>query len=176
MKRLTLIALALSMTTACASKDGTWLLFTTLTANSAYEDDPDIGVEYRVLSTMASTKEGTLVMNYDGVLMTGAAGEKDAFEVGMEAGTDYSGEDCATAIVKTDWECKGLFTKDGGLEATVTRADKMVVADCPNFGDDRDETDTRSWKVTGVRVNANDNAHLGDANWGYIPPSPISVY
>ena len=176
MKKLALAAIALAAATGCASQDGTWILFTTLTEHSAYPDSPAIGVEYRVLGTVSSTKEGTLIMTYDGVLMTGEPGEKDAFDVGMEAGTDYSGEDCSTAVQKTDWECKGLFTGDGGLEATVTKTDKVVVAGCDKFGDDRDESATQKWDVTGVRVNAQDGAHLGDANWGYVPSSPISVY
>ena len=171
MKKLTLAAFAVAALTGCVNGkyDGTYILFSTLTKNTANPDDDDIGKEERSLGTIASTSEGTLVMDWGGILMVGEMGEKKSFSVQRESGTDSSGEGCATKVDKTTITCDGLFTKDGGVTATLAMIDKLTIQDCDGW-DDTDETFEYEWDLTAVQINANDGSHLGDdANWGYAP-------
>lgn len=171
MNRLILSILAVGLTTGCVatSNDGTYIIFYTLTKNTANPDSTDIGVEDRSLGTVATTSQGTLVMDWGGSLMTGERGASKSFSVGQENGTDTSGEDCTTKVDKNSLTCDGLFTKDGGITATVQLVDKLTIVDCDGW-DDTDETFEYEWELTGVMINANDGSHLGDdANWGYTP-------
>jgi len=171
MNRILILALGVGLTTGCTvtAYDGTYLVFSTMVTNTANPDDPNIGKEERTLGTVATTKEGTLVMNWDGVLMIGEMGDKKSFSVGRESGTDYSGEGCSVRVSKEDIECDGLFTKDGGITADVKYTDKLTINGCDGW-DDTDETYEWKWELTGVQINANDGSHLGDdANWGYTP-------
>ncbi|HJN73732.1 MAG TPA: hypothetical protein QGF58_07355 [Myxococcota bacterium] len=171
MKRLTLAILAVGLTTGCTvtKYDGTYIIFHTLTKNTVDPDDTDIGKEERGLATIATTTEGTLVMDWGGVVMVGEMGDKKAFSVEREVGLDTSDEDCATRVDKQTISADGLFTKDGGVTATIDDLAKYTVKDC-DPQDDVDETWEYSWDLTGVQINANDGNHLGDdANWGYAP-------
>ena len=168
MRRALLLVLVLLPLTGCVSRyDGSWLLIFTMVEDSENDDNPYIGVEQQVMTSIYHTNQQAVVNMANMTLIgTQQGGQLDVANT-WEA--DYNGENCDTFRQTRNQTLTATFSNDLGVEGESEMSEGQTVSGCPPM-DDTDEMHKFVYEVTGSMLNAGNEKHASeDANWGYIP-------
>jgi hypothetical protein len=111
------------------------------------------------------TAADSMVIELTGLLLAGAH-DGASFNVGTSSG--YTDTSCQRNEYEQSIDFAGSFTKDLGIEGTITIVETEVRQGCQG-SDDYNESCTINWSVSGFLLENYDQRHIGDGNWGYTP-------
>lgn len=161
--RAALLPLLLSGCSLLNGYDGTYLM------TFRVEDDScspgSVGNEAQSLGSMYRTGSH-LVLDIDGSLLVGDPVSDGSFEVGLEAGSEFSYDGCDSYSTFSGLTVEGTFGQDLGFDGDATSVSRTSTEGCPGESTD---TCTRKYSVTALKLDATtDRRPTGSIAWGYF--------
>lgn len=96
------------------------------------------------------------------------AGPHDGNEFEVQTNSGFTDSSCTTYEYDSSTTFKGSFTKDLGIEGTITLVESQNRQGCQGASDYSLSCEV-SYTVEGILIENLDERHFGTGNWGYTP-------
>ncbi len=153
----------LLMLAGCDPYAGTWILL--LEVTKAPNED-DIGGDLTGSVELYPLADGRYASDGLGLVLTGTI-EANELDLAYNQTNTFTSNTCDESTSMVDYQMKGTVSPDAGLDGTLTVTQEYKRQGC---GGDDDMKESYTYSVAGVRLEANDDAHISSSDsFGFSP-------